>query len=196
MRRWSTGTSLLFRLPGVLSTSGSHASTTWRPSVPRIYREFSLMDREPGAGSLPLRSPPPRTGEAASSLARRFLTKKQDNPPTIAISATRPTVIPTAEPAPKPPCDLDVSLCTLGGAVGVMVIVRTSPVMVCREMVGVGIHVDEDEDESAEVVTGGGATVDEDEAAGAVMEVYCRSQHRTPKGPVISASILQISEGV
>jgi hypothetical protein len=65
--------------------------------------------------------------------------------PTIAIKATKPTVRPTAPPVPSPPLLLFLTpkpLCEFGGAVGVTVTVRTSPVVVKMEMTGVGVHED------------------------------------------------------
>lgn len=63
----------------------------------------------------------------------------------IAIKATKPIVRPTAPPVVKPPpllFETDDSLDALGGEVGVTVTVRTCPVIVSRDMTGVGVQVE------------------------------------------------------
>ena len=60
----------------------------------------------------------------------------------------------TAPPVPSPPPPLFAGVssfvaCAFGGTVGVTVTVRTWPVMVSRDVTGVGVHV-EDVDEVVE----------------------------------------------
>jgi hypothetical protein len=71
--------------------------------------------------------------------------------PTIAIRATKPIVNPTAPPVFSPLPLLFFTpnpLCEFGGAVGVTVTVRTSPVVVKIETMGVGVHVVDVEEDS------------------------------------------------
>lgn len=77
--------------------------------------------------------------------------QKKTMAPTIAIRATKPMVRPTAPPVPSPPPLLFLTpnpLCEFGGAVGVTVTVRTSPVVVKMEMTGVAVHVEDVEIDS------------------------------------------------
>lgn len=73
-----------------------------------------------------------------------FLIQKYVTPAIIAIKATRPIVRPTAPPVVNPPLlfETDELLLEFGGAVGVTVTVRTCPVIVSRDMIGVGVHVE------------------------------------------------------
>lgn len=70
--------------------------------------------------------------------------QKKMIPAIIATKATRPIVRPTAPPVDKPPLlfETDDLFDSLGGAVGVTVTVRTCPVMVSRDTIGVGVHVE------------------------------------------------------
>ena len=85
---------------------------------------------------------------------------------TSATRATKPTVRPTAPPvlSPLPPAfrETPVRLWEFGGAVGVTVTVRTCPVTVSSDVMGVGVHVDvEGEVESSMGLLVVGEAVDE-----------------------------------
>jgi hypothetical protein len=82
----------------------------------------------------------------------------------IATSTTRPMASPAAAPVLSP---LPLLLCLIpvvepefGGTVGVMVTVWTWPVTVMSEIIGVGVHVEEDGDEPV-VCVSSAAVVDE-----------------------------------
>jgi len=66
----------------------------------------------------------------------------------MATSATRPMVRPTAPPVLSPPLFLffviPTALPEVGGTVGVTVTVRICPVTVSSEVMGVGVHVDDE----------------------------------------------------
>jgi len=71
--------------------------------------------------------------------------QKNAIPAIMATNATNPTVSPTAPPVDNPPLLLFETvelLCEFGGAVGVTVTVRTCPVIVSRDMIGVGVQVE------------------------------------------------------
>lgn len=114
----STGTRRLLRDPGV--SDGSHVSTTCRPSVPRTYREFSLMVRDGIWPPIPALLPP-RLGPFSSSCWRRLRRKKNIRAPIIPARATRPIERPTVPPVPSLFELLFDSLVgdEVGGAVGV-----------------------------------------------------------------------------
>lgn len=67
----------------------------------------------------------------------------------IATNATSPIVSPTAPPVPSPPPlpffagASPLVACAFGGTVGVTVTVRTWPVMVSKDVTGVGVHVED-----------------------------------------------------
>lgn len=70
---------------------------------------------------------------------------------TRATSATKPIVRPTAPPVLSPPLlcleDIEAVLGEFGGAVGVTVTVTGDPEIVESCVIGVGVHVIEDDDE-------------------------------------------------
>jgi len=82
--------------------------------------------------------------------------------PIIATNATKPIVNPTAPPVLSPPLFFLVTICPcpsfgeFGGAVGVTVTVRTCPVIVSSDMIGVGVHVIDVDGESSVDDSGGG----------------------------------------
>lgn len=84
----------------------------------------------------------------------------------MATRATRPTVRPTAPPVLIPELlwlfVTPPEFAELGGTVGVTVTVLTSPVTVSRKVDGVGVHVEELEDEDVDVVLGVGVVVGSD----------------------------------
>jgi hypothetical protein len=63
----------------------------------------------------------------------------------MATTATSPIVRPTAPPVVNPPpldfCDTGARFWEFGGTVGVIVTVLTDPVVVSREITGVGVQV-------------------------------------------------------
>jgi hypothetical protein len=76
---------------------------------------------------------------------RLFRMQKNAIPAIIATKATNPTVSPTAPPVDNPPLLLFETvelLCEFGGAVGVTVTVRTCPVMVSSDIIGVAVQVE------------------------------------------------------
>jgi hypothetical protein len=157
--RGSTGINLLLLEPGASRASGSQVSTTCLPSVPRTYREFSLIVLDgigpPSPAELPLRLALPRSWAALSFRLLRM--QKYIIEHMSATRATKPTVRPTAPPVLSPPLPFfratPVKLCEFGGTVGVTVTVRTCPVTVSSDVTGVGVHVDvEDEDDELLVV--------------------------------------------
>lgn len=97
---------------------------------------------------------PPRLGPFSSaSCCRRFRSHQNRRPPTIATRATRPIVRPTVPPVPSL-FELAFDVTVLdgsGGLVGVTVTVFTTPVTVWRDWTGVGVHVEDEEEEDTEV---------------------------------------------
>lgn len=139
----STGTRRLLRDPGV--SDGSHVSTTWRPSVPRTYREFSLMVRDGTWPPIPVLLPPRLGPFSSASCCRRLRSQKNRMAPMIPARATRPILRPTVPPVPSLfELLFDVTVADEpGGLVGTTVTVLTTPVTVWRDSIGVGVHVEE-----------------------------------------------------
>lgn len=124
--------------------------------MPRIYLEFSLIVLDgigpPNPAELPLRLLSLFKASTSCSLSFCLLRQQKYIIEHIrATRATRPTVRPTAAPvlSPPPPLFLEiaVTLCELGGTVGVTVTVLTCPVTVSSDVTGVGVHVDVEDDE-------------------------------------------------